>query len=58
MQMNAENVEINLQHSSPPSFPGEYGNRVDLRKELWDRETSRKNNKMRRMSTGDNRKGI
>ena len=42
MQMNAEKVAINLQDSYPPSFTGEYGNRVDLRKELWDRETSRK----------------
>ena len=58
MQMNAEKVAINLQDFYPPSFTGAYGNRVHLRKELWDRDTSGKNNKMQRMSTGDNRKGI
>ena len=40
MQMNAENVVINLRHPYPPSFLGEYGNHVDLHKELWDRDTS------------------
>ena len=42
MQMNAEKVAINLRHSYPPSFVGEYANGVDLRKELWDRERHEK----------------
>ena len=40
MRMNAENVAINLGYSSPQSFIGEFGNRGDLRKELWDPDTS------------------